>query len=176
MKASRQMIQAADANFRSALETAKNNLTIPNEIDIVEKIGLEYRKYSALWSDPEKENYDMNWYERGHTAFQSAKYAVDELIALNDATMYRTASNAKNRMQRIIMPGIVAIVAALVFALVFNFFINHYFINPLISITKAVQKVLRTGNPTSIDIETNDELKDLATAVNDLSGLVPKAK
>ncbi|MEJ2109390.1 MAG: hypothetical protein P8Z37_05645, partial [Acidobacteriota bacterium] len=121
--------------------------------------------------------YDLEWYfERGHTSFQAAKTSVEELMALNDANMYQTASNLEGRMERIIMPGIVAIVAALVFALVFNYFINHYFINPLLSITKEVQKVLKTGNPASIQIETKDELKDLASAVTDLSGLVPKNK
>jgi HAMP domain-containing protein len=175
-----QMIGKADGVFLSALHTARNNLTIPNEINVVESIDSEYEKYKIAWTGAlqgSPADYDISWYfDNGHTAFQSVKTAVDELIALNDSTMYRTASNLKNRMQRIIMPGIVAVVSALVFALVFNFFINHYFISPLISITKEVQKVLKTGYPSNIEIETNDELKDLASAVNDLSCLAQKTR
>ena len=175
-----QMIEKSDRAFQSALDTAKNNLTIPNEIDFVEKIDLKYKSYKTAWTNAvvgAPGDYDMRWYfEHAHTAFQSSKTAVDDLMALNDATMYGTASNLKNRMRRIIMPGIVAIVSALVFALIFNFFINHYFVNPLISITKEVQKILKTGKPSNIEIETNDELRDLASAVNNLSCQVQKPK
>ena len=173
----RELIRTADSNFQSALDTARNNLTIPNEMQSVDKIDREYEAYKSLWSDPSKEDYNLDWYfEYGHTLYQSTKISIDELIAMNDENMYQTASELENRMERSIMPGIVAVVSALVFALIFNFFINRYFINPIISITKAVQKVLKSGNPTSIDIETNDELKDLATAVTDLSCLVSKVK
>lgn len=172
-----QTLTEANANFQAALDTARNNLTIPNELSIVENIDREYKAYEALWADPANNVYTLDWYfGTGHKSFQSTKAAVDALIALNDSNMYQTATDLQNRMHRIIMPGIVAIVAALVFAFIFNYFINHYFINPLISITKEVQKVLKTGNPANIEIETNDELKDLASAVTSLSGLVPKIK
>jgi HAMP domain-containing protein len=172
-----EMLQRADSAFLAALEAANKHLTVQDETRVIGEIERTYESYKTLWSDAGKSDYDMEWYfEYGHTAFLSVKAPLNELIALNDATMYGTASNLKNRIHRIIMPGIVAVVSALVFALVFNFFINHYFISPLISITKAVQKSLRTRNFANIEIETNDELKDLASAVNDLSGLVPKSK
>lgn len=172
-----QMLQKADNAYLSALEAAKNNLSVPNEIDAIEYAELTYKSYKSLWSGPAGGNNDLDWYfDYGHPAFQLAKDSVNQLIALNEATLYQTASDLKNRMQRIIMPGIIAIVSALVFAIVFNFFITHYFINPLISITNAVQKSLKTGNPCNIEIETNDELKDLASAVSDLSGLIPKSR
>jgi len=171
------MLRKADSAFLAALDAAKAHRTIEDETRIISEIESTYQAYKTLWSDAGELDYDMEWYfEYGHTAFLSAKTPLNELTALNDATMYGTASNLKNRIHRIIMPGIVAVVSALVFALIFNFFINHYFINPLISITKAVQTSLRTRKFANIDIETNDELKDLASAVNDLSGLVPKSK
>ena len=174
------LIGKADDVFMSALHTAKNNLTIPNEINIIEEIDRQYEKYKTEWSsafEGVSADFDINWYfNYGHPAFLSVKTSVDELLTLNDKTMDSTASNLQNRIQRIIMPGIVAIVAALVFALVFNFFINHYFINPLISITKEVQKIVKTGNPSHIEIETNDEIKDLASAVNNLSYQIKKPK
>ncbi len=172
-----EMIQTADMTFQSALATAENNLTIPNEQHVVETIGREYTAYKFLWSNLTEDNLNLTWYfDKCHSAYQAAKKPINELIALNDATMYITASDLESRMKRIIMPGIVAVISALVFALVFNFFINHYFVNPLLSITTAVQKSLKNGNPAVLNIETNDELKDLAAAVTDLSRLVPKVK
>ena len=173
-----QMIEKADKAFLSALNTAKNNCTIPNELNIVEDIDRKYSAYKILWTDTlsgTPDNYSTNWYfEHGHSAFLAVKTVVDEIMALNDSTMYQTASDLKNRMHRIIMPGIVAIVSALVFAFIFNYFINHYFVSPIISITKDVQNIVRTGNPSNIKIETEDELKDLASAIHDLSFQVRK--
>jgi methyl-accepting chemotaxis protein len=174
----RSMIENADKAFLSALDTAKTNCTIPDEQNIVEDINRKYNDFKALWMRSLEDaagSYGMDWYfEYGHSAFQDVITTADKLMALNDATMYRTASDLENRMYRIIMPGMVAILAALVFAFVFNYFINHYFVNPIISITKEVQRVLRTGSPSNIEIETDDELKDLASAIHDLSFSVRK--
>jgi predicted PurR-regulated permease PerM len=174
------MIEKADAEFQSALDIAKNNLTIPNEIDLIEDIDFKYKTYTALLTEPvanRSGDYNVTWYfNHGHPAFQAAKTAVDKLMALNDEAMYRTASNLQNRMHRIIMPGIVAIVSALVFAFLFNYFIHRYFVNPIISITNDVQNVLKTGRPSNVEVETDDELKDLTSAIHDLSHLVRKQK
>lgn len=172
------MIETADKAFLSALDTAKNNCTIPDEQNVVEDIDRKYTDFKALWTRSLEDaagSYGMDWYfEYSHYAFQDVITTADKLMALNDATMYRTASDLENRMYRIIMPGMVAILAALVFAFVFNYFINHYFVNPIISITKEVQRVLKTGSPSNIEIETDDELKDLASAIHDLSFSVRK--
>jgi methyl-accepting chemotaxis protein len=174
----RLMIENADKAFLSALDTAKNNCTIPDEQNVVEDIDRKYTDFKALWTlslEDAAGRYGMDWYfEYSHSSFQDAITTADKLMALNDATMYRTASDLENRMYRIIMPGMVAILAALVFAFVFNYFINHYFVNPIISITKEVQRVLKTRNPSNIEIETDDELKDLASAIHDLSFSVRK--
>lgn len=175
-----QLILEADKVFQQAFSQAKNNLTIRNEVNFVEAVDNKYRTFRSLWIDSitgNPDNLSLDWYfERGHQAFQATKTAVDELMALNDDVMYETASRLESRMHRIIMPGIVAVVSALIFALIFNYFINHYFVNPLISITKEVQNVLQNGGPFGIEIETNDELKDLASAIRDLSYLVQRKK
>jgi hypothetical protein len=174
----RKMIEKADAELLSALDVAKNNLTIPNESDFIEDIESKYKTYMSIWADAVENpsgDYDVAWYfNHGHPAFQDAKTAVDRLMALNDETMYRTASNLRGRMHRIIMPGIVAIVSALLFAFLFNYFIHRYFVNPIISITNEVQNFLKTGRPFSVEVETDDELKDLASAIHDLSHLARK--
>ena len=173
-----QMTGKADQAFRSALETARNNCTIPNEQDIIVDIDRKYVNYQALWKDSSPGtpgNYDMEWYfEHGHPAVLAVKASVEELMALNDMVMYETASDLKNRMHRSIMPGIVAIISALVFAFLFNFFIHRYFVNPIISITNEVQNIVKTGKPSRLEIETNDELKDLASAIHDISLQVRK--
>jgi hypothetical protein len=179
-KEGRSTITTADRNFELAFEIANNNLTIPGEKNYLDEIRNRYEGYRRLWDRPIVDTSfegNLNWYfENAHGAFQKAKEAVQNLMALNDRTMYKTASNLKNRTHRAVMPGIVAILTALVFTFIFTFFVNLYIVNPILSITGSIKKFLQTNQPIKVNIETRDELYDLAASVTDLSRLVRMPK
>jgi HAMP domain-containing protein len=169
----RETIESGDRAFRQSFETAKNNITIPGENEYVDRIALKYQVFKDLWLEPvagtEKEH-NLDWYfEEIHEAFQAAKGSVEELMMLNDKTMYQMASGLHNRANRAIMPGIVAILSSLVFVIVFNYFINYYVVKPINMLIHAVRDNVKTGAPLNIEIETKDELHDLASAIRDLA-------
>ena len=169
----RKTMESADLAFQQAFETAKSNITIPGEDQYVDGIASKYRDFKDLWMEPvagtEKER-NLDWYfEEIHQAFQAAKSSVQELMMLNDETMYRTASSLQNRASRAIMPGIVAILSSLVFVLIFNYFINYYVIKPINILARAVANNVKTGAPINIEIETKDELHNLASAIKELA-------
>ena len=118
--------------------------------------------------DTSKEG-NITWYfAEVHHVFLSVKDAVNELINLNDRMMYETASALKNRSQRAIIPGIVAIVSALVFTLIFSYLINYYIVSPIIRITDRINKFKEKRVPFEVDIETKDEIFDLSEAIEHL--------
>ena len=166
-------IESGDRAFQQAFETAKNNLTIPGENEYVDRLSSKYQAYKALWMEPmtgTKREHNLDWYfEEVHEAFQAAKKSAEELMMLNDDTMYQTASNLQNRATRAIMPGIVAILSSLVFVIIFNYFINYYVVKPINILAQAVRDNIKTGAPLNIDIETKDELHDLASAIKVLA-------
>ena len=169
----RKTMESADLAFQQAFETAKSNITIPGEDQYVDGIASKYRAFKDLWIEPvagtEKER-NLDWYfEEIHQAFQAAKSSVQELMMLNDETMYQTASSLQNRASRAIMPGIVAILSSLVFVLIFNYFINYYVIKPINILARAVANNVKTGAPINIEIETKDELHNLASAIKELA-------
>jgi methyl-accepting chemotaxis protein len=174
----RTTILAGDTEFAGAYKTARSNLTIPGEAELVTAINDKYKIYKSLWNKPLVENWlegDLNWYfTEVHTAFQAVKAAVQELMTLNDKTMYQTASSLKNRARRAAMPGIVAIVSALVMTLMFNFFINLTIVNPLLSIIRSIRSFVNHDEPVKIDIENRDEIGDLAVCVREMAALVRK--
>jgi methyl-accepting chemotaxis protein len=174
-KEGRSTIVDADENFKHFLAVAGNNVTIPGEKNFIEKIHAAYNVYRSNWDRPiVGTDYEgnLNWYfEKVHREFNEAKEAVQELMALNDKVMYQTASNLKNRARRAIMPGIVALSSALVFSLVFNFFVNLYIVNPILQLIQSIKNFLRSGQPVKLDIETKDELRDLADSIVNLSRL-----
>jgi methyl-accepting chemotaxis protein len=170
----------AHKNFENAFDIADNNLTIPGEKKYIDKINAKYRKYRDNWDMPivgtEYEG-NLNWYfEKVHGDFAQVKTAVEDLMAINDNTMYETASILKNRAHQAIMPGIVAISAALVFVIIFNHFVNLYIVNPIISMIKSIESFLQTGEPTKLKIDTRDELNDLASSIASLTKMVNTSK
>jgi methyl-accepting chemotaxis protein len=179
-KEGRATIIDAHEKFGNAFHIASNNLTVTGEKKLIDKISAEYRAYRENWDravvGTEYEG-NLNWYfEKVHRNFTEVKRAVEDLMTINDNTMYETASVLKNRAQRTVMPGIVAIVTALVFTIIFNFFVNLYIVNPILAIIKSIKSFLRSGAPIKLSIDTRDELHDLAASVMDLTRLVNTSK
>ncbi len=174
-KQGRETITTAHENFLKAFETAENNLTIAGEKAYVDKIRKLYEDYRTLWNRPivgTSYEDNLNWYfEDAHKAFKDVKVAVQDLMSINDKSMYDTASNLKDRAHRAIMPGIIAVLSALVFTLIFDFLVNIYIVNPILSITHAVNDFIDKDEPVSVDVETNDELSELAAAVSKLASM-----
>jgi HAMP domain-containing protein len=56
-----------------------------------------------------------------------------------------------------------------VFVLVFNFFIHRYVIKPIAVLAQQVKTNIKCGKPLDMNIETTDELRDLAVAVKELT-------
>jgi methyl-accepting chemotaxis protein len=179
-KEGRATIVDAHNNFEKAFDVAGHNLTIPGEKEYIDKIHAKYMKYRENWDRPivgTEYEANLNWYfETVHRDFNQVKTAVEDLMAINDRTMYETASILKNRAHQVIMPGIVAIAAALVFVVIFNFFVNLYIVNPLLSMIKSIESFLQTGEPAKLKIETQDELGDLAASIESLTAKASNSK
>ena len=176
----RSIIESGDDLFQRGFTIAKKNVTIPGEPEYVDEINAKYKIYKDLWIKPivdTSREGNLDWYfEEVHQAFQGVKVSVEKLMALNDQTMYQTASNLKNRAHRAIMPGVVAILAALIFTVIFNFLINYYVVSPIISTTKGIQHFVETGELPAIQIETEDELSDMVTSIQRLVAQVRSAE
>ncbi|MEE4198371.1 MAG: hypothetical protein V2I54_12060 [Bacteroidales bacterium] len=165
----RKTIQQADSMFYAGFTIAKNNITIPHEDQYVKDIETKYKAFKNKWVKPivgtQKEG-DLEWYyENHHKAFIEVKNAVKDLMVLNHHTMYNTGSDLKKRAQRAVMPGIVAIIASIVFSLIFSFFIHQFVIKPLMKIARGINEYNDYHKPYQVDIETNDEIKDISEAI-----------
>jgi methyl-accepting chemotaxis protein len=169
----RKIIQAADFAFEKGFQIAKNNLTIPGEVDFVNRIEKKYPIYKEAWSSPisrTRREGDLNWYFTGiYQTFLDVKTSVNELKTLNEKVLYETASGLKDRANRAVMPGTVAIISALVFSFIFSYLVNHFMVKPILKITEGIQNFMKNRVPFKIEVETKDEIKDLASALSRLS-------
>ena len=170
---SRSTIEAADKDFREAFQVAKSNITIPGEAAYVSAVMESYQAFRSCWNQPvalTSKKSDLSWYfNQAHLKFLEAKNRVNQLMNLNDQTLYKTASALKNRARRSIMPGVIAIIAALIFTAVFNFFIHLYFISPIKKLTAGIRDFIKTGNRSGMRVGSRDEIGELAAAIEEIS-------
>jgi len=172
----RSILYSADSLFNQNFRLAYANITIPGEQTHLETIKSNYQIYKNLWEKPivgtQKEG-NIEWYfQSNHKSFLAVRSSLEDLIDLNDKTMYQMASQLENRSNRAIMPGIVAVISAFVFTLIFNFLVNYYVVGPIIKITERIKKFKENRTPFSVIIETRDELFHLANEIGDLCALL----
>lgn len=172
----RMILKAADSIFTTNFQIAYNNITISGEQTHIDTIRSKYNSFKKIWERPivgtGKEG-NLNWYFKDvHKSFLSAKNAINNLIDLNNTTMYQTASKLKSRSNRAIMPGIVAIISALFFTIIFNYLVNYYMTGPIIRITDGIKQFMDKKIPFDVDVETKDEIFDLVNSIKDLCTIV----
>lgn len=172
----RSLLRTADSLFNENYKFAYTNITIPGEQDRLDAIKSRYEDYKKLWQRPivstQKEG-NIEWYFQSiHNSFLSVKSSIEDLIDLNDKTMYQVASDLEKRSERAIMPGIVAIISALVFTLIFNFLVNYFVVGPIIKITNRIKRFKENNTPFDVSVETRDELFYLSNEISDLCTLV----
>lgn len=168
----REIISSAGVAFEKAFQIANNNITETNEDShigiIAEKYSLFTAKLNATLYNRHTEG-AMAWYHGEiYHAFIDVKHAVDELMTLNQTSMYAEATILKDKSHRAIMPGIVAIVGALVFSLMLSFFISHYYISPLASLAEAISTYHPREKQLHSSIKSEDEIKKIEVEVNNL--------
>lgn len=169
---SRKIILSADSSFTMAFTVAKNNLTEVGEDKLLDEVSLAYEDYKTAWSrllTPSLMEDNMTWYfDTSHQAFMKARYKVEALMSLNQASMYEESSVLKEKSKRAIMPGIVAIISALVFSLLLNFFISKYFVSPIGKLAEALKNYHPGRKQFTAGIETDDEIKRLERGIQEL--------
>lgn len=177
-KEGRNILEAADSMFNSAIIIAKKNITEENEDKYIEKIEQTYLEYKSKWETPiigtDKEN-NINWYFTDlHVAFIAIKFELEALMTLNQDSMYKEATQLKEQVYRAIMPGIVAIISALIFLVIFNFFISKYFVNPIEKIIASLKNYNTYTQKFNADLLSNDELKELEIEIQNLINRIKK--
>lgn len=172
----RNVIQEADQQFLQAFNLAVNNITMPGEDEVIEKIKAEYETYKTLWERPivgTKHEGNLKWYlETVFRSFLQVKASVNNLSDMNDRGMYEAALYLRDKAHRSTMPGVVAMISALVLSLMFSYFVNYFMISPIIKITESVKSFMNAGTPFKVRIETTDEIKELESSIMELTAKV----
>ncbi len=166
----RKWLYEGDSLFMIHYQVVNKNATEPGEEGLIEDLYDKYTIYKKEWERPivgTKNEGNMNWYfENLYTSYNDVKNSVKNLMSLNQTSMYKAASQLKDKAKRAIMPGIVAIISGLIFSFMFNYFIDYYVVKPIVRITNSLTKFKHSSNSLDVEIETNDEIRKLADAID----------
>ncbi|NOZ47802.1 MAG: hypothetical protein GXO79_13625 [Chlorobi bacterium] len=168
----RKVLKKADSAFIINLSIASRNLIDEKEIALIKNISKQYTEYKKIWKHPivgTKKEHNFEWYNKNlHHRFLMLSNSIQELTMTNQNIILNYAKHLKDKAQRAVMPGIIAIVSALLFSFIFSFFIHFYIANPISKITKRINDFILYKTPFEINIDTKDEIKSLADSIKEL--------
>ncbi|QZT38136.1 hypothetical protein K5X82_04355 [Halosquirtibacter xylanolyticus] len=153
------------------------NVVKNDTLDVVEKSSIESlgRHLSALnmMKDSTLFNHQtatIDWYySKPYRLLTLMRHEVKKVQKINQDALYTTSTNLKERARRAIIPGIVVVVALLLFIAIFSYLVNHFFVKPLLHIKDRASDSLKYGRPFDVNIQTDDELKNLADVIKKLT-------
>ncbi len=109
------------------------------------------------------------WYADSlYPVFFDIRQEISLLINKANTDMEATSAEIESGFYRSNIPAVIAIIIGIVLVLLFNYFVNHYFISPLLRISKGARKYLDNRIKYQVEVEHNDELGALNEAVKEL--------
>jgi CHASE3 domain sensor protein len=149
------------------LDSARVHLTNSNEKLYVDSITVAYNQfYSLALTFFESKTITLDKYLRElHPKYLETASHVKQLMTLNQSALYQTAAYLEGSAQRVVMPGLIVILTSIIFTLVFVYLVNHYFVSPIIRLTKGINDYVKYQKPFDVPLESKDELSSLKESI-----------
>ena len=93
---------------------------------------------------------------------------IQDLNQVSQDALVKNYEELSNSFYRSIMPGVVAVCVGIIMVFLFYYFTNHYFISPMLSVIKGIQGFVLYRKSYTVEINSDDELKDLNDSIKQL--------
>lgn len=168
----RTILRESDKVFIEAHNVAKNNITEENEAELIAEIQSKYIQYKEKWARPIVDTFkegNIDWYQNNaHQEFIQLKKTINQLMTINQESLYDEATILRDNGHRAVMPGIISLIGAIIFSLLLNFYLNQQFISPIKELTKTIKRF----NPGDYQVHSKNKSKDeifqLEVEINDM--------
>lgn len=165
------LIISGEGKFKSSYAIALNNITVEGEGALVSSIDSCYHRFRGLADSAtlSPETRTPTWYFNNFVAeHDQLNDAIDELISINQRSLYENAKIMEVGANRAIMPGLIAIGVGIIFIALFNYFVNLYFIQPIVRISQGVENFVKHSIPFKVKVDTQDEIGQLKSSIDKL--------
>ncbi len=165
-KTGRKMIKKADSAFSKSYSIALQNTS---ENKALTRIGKQYAKLKHVWEFPivdTKKQGNINWYYSTFLPeYQNTIEQIEQAMEYSQQKLHNESKQLLEDSHRALMPGIVAIISAILMSFLMYFFTTRFFSKPIEDILKGIKTFNQSGKPFSVNINTNDEIKELAKEI-----------
>ena len=170
---SRRMFIEADNFLRTNLDSANNALNLVSEHQQVDSVRIYYEHFYAYASaNFDDANFSIHEFLRStNPLLLQVNEHVKNLITINQQDLSKSAAFLETSAQRASLPGLIVIVTSLIFTLVFTYLVHHYFVSPILRLTKGINDYLKFRKPFEVPLETKDEFYKLKESIVNLISL-----
>jgi two-component system, NtrC family, sensor histidine kinase KinB len=160
--------------FQESLQKELNNITLPGEGELANKIKLDERRYQTLthnfWGGSDLDARRKMYFSELLPLFTEIKNTAQEVIKINQANMLDADHYAKLLSARSTRAMALILVFGVALALWLGYGLQRAILRPIQTLTR-VSKELGDGNLDQVvAVESRDELGQLADAFNKLAG------
>jgi len=162
--------------FMKYLSRAEDNITISGEEKIINNINKDYQVYlDKFWNLRQLSNQDnlqkiQDYYlQESMLQFQTVKNEARKLLMINQEHMKKSQQKANNNASQAIYSTIVFSVLAVILAIVLGIYISNLIIRPTKRLTEIVKEVADGDLEQIIEIDTKDEIGELAAEFNSMT-------
>lgn len=170
---SRQQFSKADKILRTNLDSASNNLNLVSEHQQVDSVRVSYEKfYACAAANFNDVNFSINSYiSVTNPLLIEVNEHVKNLITINQQDLSKSAAFLETSAQRASLPGLIVIITSLIFTLIFTYLVHHYFVSPILRLTKGINDFIKFRKPFEVPLETKDEFYKLKESIVNLISL-----
>lgn len=168
--------------FLRWLARAKDNITIPGESALVQRIESRYEKYRiefAQWvgwttqksraKQGARHSAQALYHQSIHPRFLEVRKACVALRTLNETTMYAASERAGRLARQAIWSTVVVATVVLILVVVFSGFLSERMVQPLQRLMDAVRRISAGDYSVQVQVQTKDELEHLAGEFNQMA-------
>ena len=151
----------------------KDNITIPGEEELVNRVEEEYKVFLAYFDEIKIIND-----EKGHDAavdyyfstlqpkFMQIRQICKQLLEMNHQTIVERNEIAKNVASKAVWSTVLVSFLAVLIGIIWNLITSQIIIGPILMLTEKVKGIAAGNLDEEININTNDEIGILATEFN----------
>jgi hypothetical protein len=161
---------ASQKIFLANVDSASLNLTLKEELAFIDSVRICYSNFQTKSEEIFRSSgFSLDIYlKEVYPCVSKTSEQVKNLITINQRGLFNSAAFLETSAQRAIMPGLIVILTSLIFTFVFTYLVHHYFVSPIIRLTKGINEYVKFNKPFDVPLETKDELSDLKQSIINL--------
>ena len=166
----RQQLMEHRARFRTALESARHNLTEPGERDVVGAITRGFVRYTEVTAHLADAPARDLYFREAEPLFNTLRAECDRLLTMNQEAMRRKSAEASAISQRNFWTATLLALALTLAGVGVAYASSATILRPITDLTRATTALASDNLDVVVPVERADELGRLATAFNQMAG------